>query len=67
MKLSSDAMMILVGMLNDLHLMQRKVDAGQGATCEVHVFEGEGAIGVTFEASIDTEVVVGGSVPSQEA
>lgn len=59
MQLSPDALTILVGLLNDMSLMQRKVAAGQGATCEVNVWEGQGAFYVSLAATIDSGVKVG--------
>jgi len=65
MKLSSDALTILSGLLGDLAVMQRKIEAGQGAVCRVDVTDhlAGNSVVVNFEAVIDTNVVVARAKP----
>jgi hypothetical protein len=57
MRLTPDAMTILVGLLNDVAIIQRKIEAGRGATCDVNLDECEGEFIITFGATIDPQFV----------
>lgn len=57
MNVSPDAMTILVGLLNDLALVQRKITAGQGASCDLALDECDGEYIITLGVTVDAKFV----------